>query len=143
MMISVHTRGGVFGVDRTVDVRDGLVTVTEHGKTREVGQLDPARLAQLSELADRVARLEDPVQQPAPEAVDAASTAIEIDDGERQRAVQLQSGVDAPNEGRLRLPAGEGGFDLIDVPPAALRRRKQRQVSQDEGRPPVVERAGR
>lgn len=98
MMISVRTRGGVFGVDRTVDVRDGLVTVTEHGKTREVGRLDPARVAQLTELADRVARLEDPVQQPAPEAVDAASTAIKIDNGERQRAVQLQSGVDAPNE---------------------------------------------
>jgi len=98
MRVSVHSRGGVFGVDRTVLVADCAVEVTEEGVTRQAGRLDEATAGRLDDLALQLAATAPIVAGGGP-AADSMATDIEIDDGAGQRhAISVRSGDDAPQE---------------------------------------------
>jgi hypothetical protein len=106
--VSVRTRGGLIGVDRQVQIDDARVTLIEGGRRQE-GRLDKSRADRLADLAGRVAQLPPKSVGPAPEAVDAGHTEIEIADADLKYHIELPAGVDAPEE----------IWDLLDAVDAA------------------------
>lgn len=99
MEISIQQRGGVLGLDRTVEVKEGVVTVTEHGVRKDRRRLTPTLAQRLKELAARVLRegTEVHVYTGVPVS-DQLRTRIEILDQGERRTLDLKSGDEAPDE---------------------------------------------
>ena len=114
MYVAVRQRGGFLGLDRTVEIDEGKVLVTENGVARPAAALDESQRARIEELVGGVIKSTDAVvtfhgSTPS----DSMDTRIEVDDGSRRRTVQLRSGDQAPTEvwellgavGRVSSPA--------------------------------------
>lgn len=99
MEVSVRQHGGVFGIDRRVDVKEGVVEVVENGVHRKTRRLTVAERARLDDVAVRVVKSKVDVSPlaggPPP---DTMHTSIELKDSAGGRSLQLSSGDEAPDE---------------------------------------------
>ena len=98
MEISVRQRGGVFGLDRQVEVKDGVLTVSERGVRRALN-LPPHSAERLNHLAASVLSTSAALRSdPAGPASDEMITEVDISHAGSRRSLALRSGDDAPLE---------------------------------------------
>ena len=98
MEIRVRQHGGVLGVDRSVNVVDGTVTVVDQSG-RRCHDLEPDVQERLTHLAAQVAHVPAPHRERGllPFS-DEMETSLDIwTDNEEHRALRLRSGDDAPD----------------------------------------------
>lgn len=93
----MHTRGGVLGLDRLVEVENGTGTVSEEGAARDVA-LDAAQVDRLERAAERLAKAPAVPIGDAPDAVDAGWSEIDIVDAGASRSLRIPAGADAPQD---------------------------------------------
>lgn len=97
--ISVHTKGGMLGLDRVVHVDDTEVTVVEGGSRTRTIRLQREDARRLADIATCVAQMADSPTGPSdPDAVDCGVTEIAIREGALELCVQVPSGGFAPDE---------------------------------------------
>ncbi|MGH3565208.1 MAG: hypothetical protein ACRDRH_04085 [Pseudonocardia sp.] len=99
MRIAVDKQGGLFPVDRRVEVDDHAVTVIDipTGSTAEeaavrVQPLATADAVRLTELATLVVAAGDQIDD-GPGGVDGGTTLIDVDDGQGQSRVEIRMGA--------------------------------------------------
>jgi hypothetical protein len=97
MRVSVHTRGGVLGLDRVVLVEDSTGTVAEDGTARRVA-LDPDQVDLIRQLVGRLVRAPEVPIGPAPDVVDSGWSDIDIADGPAGRSLHVPTGARAPDD---------------------------------------------
>ena len=95
--VSVHVTGGALGLDRLVEVVDGVATVSEKGEARTT-ILAPEQVARLDTAADRLAQASPAAIAPLPDVADAGQSEIAITDGETNTSLVVPAGADAPDE---------------------------------------------
>ena len=98
MEIHVHEKGGVFGLDRRVEVKDGTLTVVVNGVRRVHRELEPAMQARLRELVGRLPRRVPVSRYSGPRISDSLETTIHITDDGRDQRLRVKSGDDAPDQ---------------------------------------------
>ncbi|MGH3992256.1 MAG: hypothetical protein ACRDSN_07285, partial [Pseudonocardiaceae bacterium] len=98
MRIAVDKRGGLFPVDRRVEIDDNAVRVTDTppGATAELAITREQPLAttdalRLRELASQVVAAGDQIDD-GPGGVDAGATVIDVDDGQGHSRVEIRMG---------------------------------------------------
>ena len=104
MRVAVTQQGGLFGVDQTVEVVDGVARVLDAGKVTSEHTLDPQTTARLSKLAGQCASaIPNRESLRAAKGVsDAMTTTVAIDDGGASHELTVSSGDDVPDDlGRL------------------------------------------
>jgi hypothetical protein len=94
--IHVHERGGVLGIDRRVDVKDGTLTVVVNGVPRARRRLEPAVQARLRELVARLPSRLQVNRYTGPRISDSMETTVYISDRGRDQQLEIKSGDDAP-----------------------------------------------
>jgi hypothetical protein len=96
--IRVHEKGGVLGVDRRVEVKDGTLTVVVNGVPRARRKLDPVVEERLLELVARLPKRVIISPYSGSRIADTLETTIHITDDGREQRLRVQSGDDAPDQ---------------------------------------------
>jgi hypothetical protein len=96
MEIEVRQRGGVLGLDRRFLVKDGMIEVTDRGRSQAARPLAPDQAARIVDLADsaygaEINRGDELVSD------DLETTVAIVRDGDSS-SLQLHSGDEAPPE---------------------------------------------
>jgi hypothetical protein len=94
--VSVRQQGGAFGVDKTVEVVDDKVRVTDSGQVQREASIDQGHAKEVPDLASAV--MSSTVSPGVGAVYDAMTTALEIDDGVSKSKLLVRSGDDASPE---------------------------------------------
>jgi hypothetical protein len=96
--IHVHEKGGVLGIDRQVDVKDGVLKVVVNGVERARQRLEPDTEERLRQLAERLPNGCRIGRYDGPRIGDSMETTIKIAQNGRSQQLRVQSGDDAPEQ---------------------------------------------
>jgi hypothetical protein len=99
MKISLHQKGGLFGGDRSVDLSEDDLRVTEGGRPVTERTLTPGERAKVGEVAKRLySKTPSQAESGLMGASDSMLTEVEIDEEDELRTYRVRSGDDAPDE---------------------------------------------
>lgn len=97
--IAIHQHGGFLGASRQVEVKAGVLTVTQDGVKSRPRHIDPRVSRRLEYLAARIAsKPVRVVRHTGPTVSDSMETKIDIRHGRSHRSLSLTSHDEAPAE---------------------------------------------